>query len=57
MNEAAAEKDYVEPALHDMRRSKVVNADLIQKLETQAEESKEEQKRPSRSDMIRGRQH
>lgn len=35
------EKDYVEPSQHDMRRSKVVNADMVKKLQKQEEESKE----------------
>ena len=29
---AAAEKDYVEPSAHDMRRSKQVNAAMVSKL-------------------------
>ena len=41
MGGASAEKDYVEPSTHDMRRSKQVNEAMVNKLNKQEEETKE----------------
>lgn len=50
--DSEAEKEYVEPSQHDMRRSRQVNADMVKKLQKQEEENKEERKtRPSREHM------
>ena len=45
------QKEYVEPSAHDMRRSRQVNAAMVDKLVKQEEEIKvEKQKRLSRPD-------
>lgn len=51
MGDDSAQKEYVEPSQHDMRRSRQVNADMAKKLEKEEEERKNAPKRPSRGDF------
>ena len=44
---ASGADEYVQPSQHDMRRSKIVNADMVKKLST-GEESKDERRRSSK---------
>ena len=50
------QKEYVEPSTHDMRRSRQVNAAMVDKLVKQEEEIKvEKQKRLSRPEAAKHR--
>ena len=47
---ASGADEYIQPSQHDMRRSKIVNADMVKKLST-GEESKDEKRRSSKGQV------